>query len=265
VGQESDNKGVGIEIDGGRIHFRIGGMTAPRSMPYADCAGVSLRLAPMVTGLGMNLRYRVDLLDRDFDPAILIGDSGDLIEARNIWRRAAGKLELPAVEATPDGVRVEAGAGPPPNYISLTDNGGPIRVVIRRGKLEFIFVSALAIGLAIVLALGDRSVDNAFFMALAAGLLGYAVIGGLFSRFIDIADGRLIAGTRTPLGAFATVKMPLAEVETILWGKAENRRSNNRAGFVMASAETAKSFTRLTDDQARWLTRFMRGAIRDAG
>jgi hypothetical protein len=265
VGQESDNKGVGLEIDGGRIHFRIGGMTAPRSMPYADCAGVSLRLAPMVTGLGMNLRYRVDLLDRDFDPAILIGDSGDLIEARNIWRRAAGKLELPAVEATPDGVRVEAGAGPPPNYISLTDNGGPIRVVIRRGKLEFIFVSALAIGLAIVLALGDRSVDNAFFMALAAGLLGYAVIGGLSSRFIDIADGRLIAGTRTPLGAFATVKMPLAEVETILWGKAENRRSNNRAGFVMASAETVKSFTRLTDDQARWLTRFMRGAIRDAG
>ena len=101
MGQESDNKGVGLEIDGGRIHFRIGGMTAPRSMPYADCAGVSLRLAPMVTGLGMNLRYRVDLLDRDFDPAILIGDSGDLIEARNIWRRAAGKLELPAVEATP--------------------------------------------------------------------------------------------------------------------------------------------------------------------
>jgi hypothetical protein len=265
VERESDSKGVGLEIDGGRIHFRIGGMTAPRSMPYADCAGVSLRLAPMVTGLGMNLRYRVDLLGRDFEPAILIGDSGNLIEARDIWRRAAGKLELPAVEATPDGVRVEAGAGPPPANISLTGNGGPARVVIRRGKLEFIFVSALAAGLAVVLVLGDRSADNAFFMALAAGLLGYAVIGGLSARFIDIADGTLTAGTRTPLGDFATVKMPLAEVETILWGKAENRRGNSRAGFVLASAETVKSFARLTDDQARWLRRFMRDTIRSAG
>jgi len=57
----------------------------------------------------------------------------------------------------------------------------------------------------------------------------------------------------------------LAEVETILWGKAENRRGRNRAGFVLASAKTVKSFARLTDDQARWLTRFMRGAIRGAG
>jgi len=265
VGQESGSKGVGLEIDGGRIHFRIGGITAPRSMPYADCAGVSLRLAPMVTGLGMNLRYRVDLLRRNGEAEILIGDSGDLIETRDIWRRAAGRLELPAVEATPDGVMEKTSAGPPPANISLTGNGGPVRVMIRRGKLEFIFVSALAIGLAVVLALGDRSADNAFFMALAAGLLGYAVIGGLSARFIDIADGTLTAGTKTPLGDFATVKMALAEVETILWGKAENRRGNSRAAVVIATASEVKSIARLTDDQARWLRRFMSEAIRGAG
>ena len=130
----SGGKRLDLEVEGGRIHFRIGGTTAPRSMPFADCAGVSLRLAPMVTGLGMNLRYRVDLLGRDFEPTILIGDSGDLIEARDIWRHAAGTLELPAVEATPDGIGDEADAGPPPANISHSDNGGTIRVDSEPGR-----------------------------------------------------------------------------------------------------------------------------------
>jgi hypothetical protein len=257
-------KGIGLEIEDGRIHFRVGGMTAPRGMPHADCAGVSLRLAPVTTGLGMNLRYRVDLLDRDGEAAILIGESGNLIEARDDWRRAAGKLDLPAVETAPGGVMAKDGAGPPPANISRVDDGGHVRVTIRRGKLEYIFVSALAAGLAVILALGERSTDNAFFMALAAGLLGYAVIGGLSARFIDIAGGRLTAGARTPLGDFAKVEMPLAEVETILWGKAENRPGAHRAAFVVATARDVKSFARLTDDQASWLTRFVRGAARDA-
>lgn len=63
-------------------------MTAPRSMPHADCTGVPLRMAPVVTGLGMNLRYRVDLLRRDGEAAILIGESGNLIEVRDTWRWA---------------------------------------------------------------------------------------------------------------------------------------------------------------------------------
>ena len=263
--EQTGEKGIGLEIEGGRIHFRIGGMTAPRNMPYADCAGVSLRMAPTVTGLGMNLRYRVDLLGRDFEPAILIGESGNLIEARDVWRRAAGKLELPAVETMPDGIMGKDGAGPPPANISRTDEGAHVRVTVRRSKLEYIFVSALAVGLALILLLGERSIDNAFFIALAAGLLGYAVIAGLSSRFIDIAAGKLTAGKRTPLGDFAKVEMPLAEIETVLWGKAENRRGNYRSAFVIATAESVKSFERLTDDQAIWLTRFVREAVRDVG
>jgi len=90
---QSDDKGIGLEIEGGQIHFRISGVKAPRSMPYADCAGVSLRMAPMVTGLGMNLRYRVDLLGRDGEAAILIGESGDLFEA---FINCLGKRRPPA-------------------------------------------------------------------------------------------------------------------------------------------------------------------------
>lgn len=259
------DKGIGLEIEGGRIHFRIGGSRAPRSMPYADCTGVSLRMAPITTGLGMNLRYRVDLLGRDGEAAILIGESSNLIEARDAYRRAAGKLELPAVETAPDGVIEKDGAGPPPANISRTGEGGHVRVTVRRGKLEYIFVSALAVGLGLVLLLGERSADNAFFMVLAAGLLGYAVIGGLSTRFIDIAGGKLTVGTRTPLGDFAKAEMPLDRIETVLWGKAENRRGNYRSAFVMATAREVKSFERLTEDQATWLTRFVRGVARNTG
>ena len=262
--QES-GQGVGLEIEGGRIRFRIGGMTAPRSMPYADCTGVALRMAPVVTGLGMNLRYRVDLLGRDFEPAILIAESSNLIEARDAWRQAAGRLELPAIETMPDGIIGKDRTGPLPANIIHTDEGGHVRVTIRRGKLEYIFVSTLAVGLALVLMLGERSADNAFFMALAAGLLGYAVIGGLSSRFIDIADGKLTAGTKTPVGDFAKAEMPLAEIETVLWGKAENRRGNYRSAFVVATANEVKSFERLTEEQARWLTGFVTEAARNDG
>jgi len=131
--------------------------------------------------------------------------------------------------------------------------------------MESIFVAALAVGLAVVLAVSEPSGESAFFMLLAAGLLGYAVIGGLSSRFIDIADGKLTAGTQTPLGDMAKVEMPLAEIETVLWGKAENRRGNYRSAVVMATAREVKSFDRLTEDQARWLTRFVREAVRDIG
>lgn len=261
----SDDSGVGLEIDGGRIHFRVGGMKTPRSMPYADCAGVSLRMVPMVTGLGMTLRYRVDLLGRDGDAAILIGETSDLAEARKIWRRAAARLQLPAVETAPDGITAKDGAGPPPANISRTDDAGHVRITVRRGKLEYIFVSALAVGLAVVLAVAEPSADSAFFMALAAGLLGYAVIGGLSSRFIDIDGDKLTAGMRTPLGNLAKVEMPLGEVETVLWGKAENRPGNYRSAFVIATASEIKSFDRLTEDQARWLTRIVREAVRSAG
>lgn len=261
---EGDGKGIGLEIAGGRVHFRVRGTTAPRSVPYAECTGVSLRMAPVTTGLGMNSRYRVELLGRDLEPAILIGESDNLIEARDAWRRAAGKLELPAIETTPDGAMEDTDAGPPPANISRADEAGHVRVTLRRGKLEFIFISALAVGLGLVLALGERSADNLFFMVLAAGLLGYAVIGGLSTRFINIADGRLTVGLRTPLGDFAKVDMSLAEIETVLWGRAENRPGRNRAAAVIATDIEIKSFARLTDDQARWLTRFVRGAVRDA-
>lgn len=259
---QSDGKGIGLEIEGGRIHFRISGVKAPRSMPYADCTGVSLRMAPMVTGLGMNLRYRVDLLGRDGETAILIGESSNLIEARDIWRRAADTLEKPAIETGPDGASAKVSASPPPANISLSHEGGHVRVTVRRGKLEYVFVSALAVGLAVIIAVGEQSADNAFFMALAAGLLGYAVIAGLSARFIDIAGGKVTAGLRTPLGDFAKVEMPLSEVETVLWGKAENRPGNYRSAFVVATASEAKSFERLTEDQASWLTRFVREAVR---
>jgi hypothetical protein len=215
----------------------------------------------MVTGLGMNLRYRVDLLGRDGEAAILIGESGDLFAAREICRRAASKLELPAVETMPDGIAAKNGAGPPPANISLGHKGDESRVTVRRGKLEYIFVFALAVGLAVILAVGEPSGDSALFMALAAGLLGYAVIAGLSSRFIKIAGGKLTAGLRTPLGDFAKVEMTLSKIETVLWGKAENRPGNYRSAFVIATAHKIKSFDRLTEDQARWLTGFVRGAV----
>jgi hypothetical protein len=259
VGQ-SDGKGVGLEVRDGRIHFHIGGMTAPRSMPYADCTGVALSMAPTVTGLGMNLRYRVHLLGRGGEAEILIDETSNIIASRGAWRHAAGKLERPAVETMPDGIMGKDGAGPPPANISLSHEGGHVRVTIRRGKMESVFVAALAVGLAVVLAVSEPSGESAFFMLLAAGLLGYAVIGGLSSRFIDIADGKLTAGTRTPLGDMAKVEMPLAEIETALWGKAENRRGNYRSAVVMATAREVKSFDRLTEDQARWLTQFVREA-----
>jgi hypothetical protein len=233
-------------------------------MPYADCTGVSLRMAPTVTGLGMNLRYRVDLLGRDGDAEILIDETSELIASRGAWRLAAGKLERPAVETAPDGDLKNDAAGPPPANISLGHEGGNARVTIRRGKMESAFVAALAVGLAVVLAVSEPSGENAFFMALAAGLLGYAVISGLSTRFIDIDGGELTAGMRTPLGDFAKVEMKLAEIETALWGKAENRRGAYRSAFVMATAREVKSFERLTEDQARWLTRFMREAVRGA-
>lgn len=262
---QSDGRGVGLEIEGGRIHFRVGGVKAPRTMPYADCTGVSLRMAPTVTGLGMNLRYRVDLLGRDGEAEILIDESSELIASRGVWRQAAGKLERPTVETTPDGNLKNDAAGPPPANISHTDEGGNARVTIRRGMMEYIFVSALAIGLAVILAVSEPSGDSAFFMVLAAGLLGYAVIGGLSSRFIDIDGDKLKAGMRTPLGDFAKMEMPLAGIETALWGKAENRRGAYRSAFVMATARKTKSFERLTEDQARWLTRFVRQAVGGAG
>ena len=245
---QSEGKGVGLEIEDGRILFRIGGMKAPRSMPYADCAGVSLRMAPTVTGLGMNLRYRVDLLGRDGGAEILIDETSNIIASRGAWRHAADKLERPAVETMPDGIMAKDGAGPPPANISCSNEAGHVRVTIRRSKIESVFVAALAVGLAVVLAVSEPSGESAFFMALAAGLLGYAVIGGLSSRFIDIADGKLTAGTRTLLGDMAKVEMPLAEIETVLWGKAENRRGNYRSAFVMATTQTVKSFDRLTED-----------------
>ena len=258
---QSDGQGVGLNIEDGLIRFRIGGMKAPRSMPHADCSGVSLRMAPTVTGMGMNLRYRVDLLGRDGAAEILIDETNDLIASRGAWRHAAERLDRPTVETMPDGILGKDGAGPPPANISRTDEDGHVRVTVRRGKLESIFVAALAVGLAVTLAVSEPSGESAFFMLLAAGLLGYAIIGGLSSRFIDIAGGTLTAGTRTLLGEMGKVEMPLAEIETALWGKAENRRGNYRSAFVMATADKTKSFDRLTEDQARWLTRFVREAV----
>ena len=262
---QSDGRGVGLEVEGGRIHFRISGVKAPRTMPHADCTGVSLRMAPTVTGLGMNLRYRVDLLGRNGEAEILIDESSELIASRGVWRQAAGKLERPAVETTPDGNLKNDAAGPPPANISHTDEGGNARVTIRRGKMESAFVAALAVGLAVILAVSEPSGENAFFMALAAGLLGYAIVSGLSSRFIDLDGDKLTAGMRTPFGDFAKMEMPLAGIETALWGKAENRRGAYRSAFVMATARDVKSFERLTEDQARWLTRFVREAVGGAG
>lgn len=258
---QSNDQGVGLNIEDGLIRFRIGGIRAPRTMPHADCSGVSLRMAPTVTGMGMNLRYRVDLLGRDGDAEILIDETSNLIASRGAWRNAAEKLERPTVETMPDGILGKDGAGPPPANISLTDDSGHVRVTIRRGKLEYIFVSALAVGLAVTLAVSEPSGESAFFMVLAAGLLAYAVIGGLSSRFIDIVGDKVTAGTRTLLGEMGKAEMPLAEIETVLWGKAENRRGNYRSAFVMATAGKVKSFDRLTEDQARWLTRFVREAV----
>lgn len=58
--------------------------------------------------------------------------------------------------------------------------------------------------------------------------------------------------------------MPLNKVETELWGKAENRPGNRHAAVVIATAETVKSFERLTEDQAGWPTRFAREAVKSA-
>ena len=261
--EQSNSHGVGLNIEGGLIHFRVGGVKAPRTMPHAECSGVSLRMTPTVTGLGMNLRYRVELLGSEGEPVILIDETDNLIASRAVWRRAAARLERPAVETMPDGLTRKDGAGPPPAGMSLTDEGGHKRVTIRRGKLEYIFVSALAIGLAVTLAVSEPSEESALFMVLAAGLLGYAIIGGLSTRFIEIAGDGLTAGLRTPLGEFAKVDMHLSDIETVLWGKAENRPGNHRSAFVLASARKIKSFDRLTEDQARWLTRFVREAVGD--
>jgi len=67
------------------------------------------------------------------------------------------------------------------------------------------------------------------------------------------------------LGDFAKAEMPLDRIETVLWGKAENRRGNYRSAIVMATAREVKSFERLTEEQATWLTRFVREAMRNAG
>lgn len=249
---------TGLEVEDGQIHVRLRGSRTPRSMPCADCSGVSLSMAPTIGAMGTALRYHVALLGREGHPDILIGDTPSLVEARNLWRHAADQLQRPAVMSMPNGMAMDRGtADAPPAGIAVSNEGGRPRITIRRGKLEYAFVATLATGLAVILVFGVPSADNAFFMVLAAGLLGYALIAGLSSRFIKIADGSLTAGLHTPLGESAKVEMPLAEIETVLWGKAENRLGKSRAAFVMATADKAKSFDRLTDDQARWLTRFV--------
>lgn len=250
----------GIEIDQNRI--RLSGRAGkPRTMPYGDCTGVSLRTSPAATTLGTVLHYSIDLLDREGRPALHLGDTTDIFQARQAWRQAADELKVPAMMLTPDGNAANAARpGPLPSGTARIGTNGQIRVTIRRGALEYAFIAALVIGLTMILIIGEPTKHNAFFMAMAAGLLVYALIAGLSSRFIEIAGGALTAGLSTPFGNFARTAMPLAEIETVLWGRAERRLGRRRSAFVMATANKVKSFDRLTDEQARWLTRFVREA-----
>lgn len=240
---------------------RIHGREPPAQAPE-DCAGVSLSASPAVTALGMVMRYSIDVLDREGRSAYHLGDSPDVFQARQAWQQAADELKVPALILTPDGTLKAGGeAGPSPRGISVDNSGGHALVTVRRGWLEYGFVLTLVTGLAVILIIGEPTARNAFFMALAAGLLGYAAIGGLSSRFMEIADGRLTAGLRTPFGNLARTDMTLGDIETVLWGRAERRPGRHRCAFVMATGKKVKCFDRLTEEQARWLTRFVRAAI----
>jgi len=257
------DRDVVLEIEGGRIHFRVYGVRSPRNMPYDDCSGVALRLTPAVGALGMTLRYRVDLLGRDGEPAIAIGDTAGLPEARDLWRRAAGEIGKPAVMLMPDGADAnQPPSDPPPPGIVRSVEGGRVRVTVNRSRLEYVFVFLLAIGLSVTMANSEPSQDSAFFMLVAGGLLVYAVVGGLSSRFVEIADGTLAAGLRTPLGALARVEMPLSDIDVVLWGRTVKGWGKTRAAFAIATAQRARSFDRLPEDQAKWLAQFVRQAVR---
>jgi hypothetical protein len=261
--EQTGEKGIGLEIEGGRIHFRVGGMKAPRSMPYADCTGVALYMMPTVGALGMTKRYRVELMSSSGGQPIPIGDTPNLGEARDLWRRTAGELEKPALMVTPDGRKADsAPSDPPPAGIRLSEQDGRIHVAVHRSRLEYIFAAVLVLGLGIALVFGEPKQDDAVFMVVAAGLMAYAVIAGLSSHFIEISDGTLRAGLRTPLGVFAKVEMPLKDVEIVLWGTSARGWGRIRSAFAMASPHQTKSFDRLPEDQASWLTRFVRQAVR---
>lgn len=254
---------LGLEVEGGKIYFRLRGSRLPRNMPYADCSGVSITLVPSVGAFGMTVRYRVDLLGRGSESAIQIGDTPSLKEAWALWRRAADELEKPALIMTPDGRKADsAPSDPPPAGISRYDWDGRSRVVVRRSMQEYVFAAILALGLGTALIFGEAKEDDLLFMFVAAGLMAYAVIAGLSSRFIEIADGTLTAGLRTPLGVFARVDMPVGDVEAVLWGFSPRGWGKYRSAFAFASKHGAKSFDRLTEDQARWLTRFLRRAVK---
>jgi hypothetical protein len=261
--EQGGDRELGLEVEDGKIYFRLRGSRLPRNMPYANCSGVSINLTPSVSAFGMTVRYRVDLLDRGGDSAIQIGDTPSLKEAWALWRRAADELEKPALIMTPDGRKADsAPAAPPPAGITRYDWDGRTRVVVRRSPQEYVFAAVLAVGLGAALILGEPKEDDLIFMFVAAGLMAYAVIAGLSSRFIELADGILTAGLRTPLGVFAKVEMPLSDVEAVLWGFSARGWGKYRSAFAFASKHGAKSFDRLTEDQAKWLTRFVRGAVR---
>jgi hypothetical protein len=92
--------------------------------------------------MGMAIGYRVTLVGDQGDADIPIGDTPDLLEARQLWRRAADRLEKPAITMTPDGRETgTAPPGPTPPGINRTDEDGRIRVIVRSGWIEYAFVS----------------------------------------------------------------------------------------------------------------------------
>jgi hypothetical protein len=227
-------------------------------LPHGEYQCVSLGLSPAVSAIGMVLRYRVDLLDREGRPAVHMGDTTDLVQARQVWRKTADECGLPAVATSPQGEIDRRGKlGPPPDGIRQNAEGAVTHVTIRRAKLEYLLVFVVAAGLGAILVLGEVDTDNLFFMALALGLLGYAVIGGLSSQFIDVADNGLTFGLRTFLGEFGRIQMPASDIDIVLWGRAENRPGGRRAAVAIAAGDRIKTFDRLTEDQARWLTQFL--------
>lgn len=254
---------LGLEVEGGKIYFRLRGSRLPRNMPYAGCSGVSISLTPSVGAFGMSVRYRVDLLDLGGDSAIQIADTPSLKEAWAMWRRAADVLEKPALIITPDGRNADSPpSDPPPVGITRYDWQGGTRVVVRRSKQEYILAAVVALGLGAALVLGEPKEDDFIFVFVAAGLMAYAAVAGLSSRFIEIADGVLSAGLRTPIGVVAKAEMPVGDVEAVLWGFSARGWGKYRSAFAFASKNGTKSFDRLTEDQARWLTRFLRGAVK---
>lgn len=258
-----NDKGLGLEIDGGRIHFRLRGARLPRNMPYTDCSGVSVSLVPSIGAFGMTLRYRVELLSKSGENAVQIGDTPSLKEARTLWRYAADTLEKPAMIQTPDGRDADKPpADPPPAGISRRQENGRTRLVVRRSRAEHAFTAVLALGLAIALIFGEAKQDDIIFVFVAAGLFVYAVAAGLSSRFLEIAEGRMTAGLTTPLGEFMKAEVPLRDIDAVMWGVSPRGWGKWRAAFAMAAPQGAKGFDRLSEDQAKWLTRYVRKAVR---